>query len=237
MTGIANNPARVALLTAMEDALDDGAVIWEEQPATRNSTKRALLEAGFVKVGKGGKAYITEEGRKAVEALAAKGQTAQVALEAATEAPKADAKAKFEAARAEVIKAPKAKAEKPAPKAKPTKAALTAALQSDEFAQAVAALPAANPPEQKAEPVQQAEQPAAAPQEEVLPLHRLVRILHTEYDVGALEAPAYAIIWSAEILADKTDIETAKAALAALNRKRKAAGKVQATPAEDHFLA
>jgi hypothetical protein len=229
MTGIANNPARVALLTAMEDALDDGAKIWEEQPPVRNSTKQALLKAGFVKVAKGGKAYITEEGRNALKALPEeklKTATAQVALEAAPDAPKGNgeaAKAKFEAARAEVVKP--AKAPKAAPKAAKVKAPKAAT----------------NPPEQKAEqpaPVQQAEQPAAvAPTEEVLPLHRLVRILHTEYDVGALEAPAYAIIWSAEILADKTDIETAKAALAALNRKRKQAGKVQAIPAEDHFLA
>jgi histone H1/5 len=253
MTGISNNPARVALLTEMSEQTDGGAKVWEAQSAARNGTKQALLRDGYVSIAKGGKASITSKGREAVTAHTLKAMALPIPAPEA-EAPKADeaptakgeaakgeaAKAKFEAARSEVVKAPKA------PKArKPTKADLTAALRSEEFAQAVAAQPAANKPEVKAEPapVQQAEQPAPeapkpqAAQEEVLPLHRLVRILHTEYDVGALEAPAYAIIWSAEILADKTDVETAKAALAALNRKRKAAGKVQATPAEGHFLA
>lgn len=236
MANLANNPARALLLTAMAESNDNGAKVWDEQPATRNSTKQALLQSGYVKI-TNTKAAITAEGRAALTKLSLD--------DLAAKWPKEVAKAKFEAARAEVVKPAK-----PA-NAKPTKKALTAALQSDEFAKAVSAQPAANPPEQKTEPVK--EEPVEGEQEvedfrpasEVLggpvkptftPAYQpgqgylLAAILRDIYGVGLADAPALAVIWAASQLADIEGVETAKNELAQVNKFREQAGVVPAYP-------
>jgi outer membrane biosynthesis protein TonB len=245
MTGIANNPARVALLTAMEDQLDDGAKLWEEQPKTRDTTKNALLRDGYVAILKGGKAYITEKGREAVAALAAKGQTSQVALEAGTPTKGEEAKAKFEAARSEVVKPAKPAAPENQEPAGKVRAAQKAVAQYD-AKQAKAEKPAtkraaanAKKPEAKTEaapqPAQQAEQPAPeAPKEQAKPSlgvgYKLAAILRDIYGVGLADAPTLAVIWAASQLADMDGAEVAQAELAEVNKFREQAGVVPAYP-------
>jgi hypothetical protein len=230
MANLSNNPARVALLTAMAESTDNGAKVWDEQPPVRNSTKRALLEAAYVKV-TNKKAAITAEGRAALT----KATLDTMALPTAPAAePKADAKAKFEAARAEVVK--------------PAKGNGKAKRVAVEAAQ-----PAANPPEQKAEPVQQAEQPAPvaptaegkakveAPAKWVMtkrtesgwqpsPKDKLSAIIQDVYGVNYYHAPAIALIWAASQFADLEGIEAAREALEEINRERDEAGKPIAVP-------
>lgn len=279
---ITKNPARVDLLTAMAQGDDDGTKVWFEQPKGRDLTKLALVRDGYATA----EGKITPQGRGALAALKldavspmpkagepakvdrAKAKAAEdFALgQKVSETTKAElelnaqaaetAKAKFEAARAEVVK--------PAKAAKPTKAALTASLQSEEFAKAVAALPApteadkeaakararANragtpakgrdilpaqpakiPAEVKSEPVAEAPE---APEEQAKPSlgrgYLLAAILRDIYGVGLADAPALAVIWAACQLADMEGVEVAKAELSEVNKFREQAGKVPAYP-------
>lgn len=236
MTGITNNPARVALLTEMAEQTDGGAKVWEEQPATRNGTKNALLRDGYVTIAKGGKASITSKGREAVTACTLKAMTSQVALEAGTptkgeEAKGEEAKAKFEAARAEVVKPAKKRA---AAEAKPE------AKTDTRFTKAAKAK-AVEDTRKLSEPAQQAEQPApeqpapvADEQPEMDPTDprgsKLARIILDIYGVNFLEAPALALIWAASQLADLEGVEAAKTELSYCNWRRERAGKTVALP-------